>query len=573
MKQRKTFIFFGLLIFLSFPVFSYRTYGPEAEPVIRLTRLYSQKGMVFPVSGYPLTAETLVRLAEELISSGITGEAEEEAELLIESIRKAPGPAQWGVETDIGLEGRLTGDYQWDEYRDFNERFNLFPDMLFMGLFAEKKDLPGFYISFGIKREYQPGNIPSSNLFIASADDPFRMENYFIRAGYLAWQNDFFDIRFGRAPVHYGDSRFSTFLPSVKIPYLDSFEYRVRLGALEMVSYFSTLENRISSEEWEFFTNGGSLEDPRSGKYLLMDDDYWFYFSEDQILDTAADDSLPFGFDQTIILNAMHRFTYTGKKLSLGVTGLVVVARQSNEFALGDIFPVFSWHNGFVGSNNMLLLLDGLWAVYPGVDLYFQAGWDDINATDIFGIPDNGNIPTIGAYLLGVSYESPGQKVPISGTVEIGTTHYLWGNFHGYSGDYNDGIYLARAIYRYMSQQGVQVLPLTSPYGPGAFWVDGEFHFFKNRMLSGEINLSYLSRNTLASLISTSYFADSAVEDGTRVDSFMGAGTLKYSLPSFLGWDTCLYATLSYHHYADKGWPEFQLGFRTSNTTMGALED
>ena len=177
---------------------------------------------------------------------------------------------------------------------------------------------PGLHFSFAVKREYHHGEIPLLNFPDVSKDDPFAMENYFIRTGYLAWQNDAFEIRFGRSPVHYGDPRFSSFLPSDRLPFLDSLEYRYRFGPLEMVGYFATLENRITVEEQDFFHNEngpGSLAIHRdeANNKLYVDQEGWFYSAKGAV-ESLADltsgvtpgERLEGGFGRAISLSSMH---------------------------------------------------------------------------------------------------------------------------------------------------------------------------------------------------------------------------------------------------------------------------
>lgn len=47
--------------------------------------------------------------------------------------------------------------------------------------------------------------------------------------------------------------------------------------------------------------------------------------------------------------------------------------------------------------------------------------------------------------------------------VDLGYTHYLWGNFPGEDG-------LSRAIYRLRARGNTLALPLTAPYGPGTLY-------------------------------------------------------------------------------------------------------
>jgi hypothetical protein len=271
----------------------------------------------------------------------------------------------------------------------------------------------------------------------------------------------------------------------------------------------------------------------------------------------------------------------------------MLAARENNALHLADIFPVFSWHNGHVGGHNFSLLADALWSLVPGLDLYLQAAYDDISAADLLGLPDT-ELPTIDAYLLGLAWETGLASRPLSLTLEAGITHYLWGNFHAYDYALDKGNYLARAVYRYRSQRGVHLLPLTSPYGPGARWLDLRFTLgparadgtggtagtaaraaagvaadaaaagpaaFFNR-LSLELEFSYLDRLEGASLISVDYEADKAVENGPRMRSFSSDLSLAYSWAAGPRSSAALYAGLGVYGVEGQWWPEFRLGGR-----------
>jgi hypothetical protein len=551
-----------ILLFLgSSPLFAFRTYMPEDPPARELRRLYTLEGRAFPVSGYPYSGAQLADLAGVLSEGSDNPAIRESARAVIASLN-LPGKdeAVRGRTMDAGVETNIHDAYRWDPARAFHDRFVEFPEMFTLALFAEREGYPGLHISAGIEREYAHGDVPESNLFFASADDPFKIETYFIKTGYLAWENDVFSVRFGRSPVHYGDGRFSSFLPSDRLPFLDALEYRYKIGPVRMVSYFGTLENRMSAEEEAFFTGNISNNDyltiDGSESDLVLGEDGWFY-------DTTAgpDNKLAGGFGRTIILSSMHRFVWELPKASFGVTAQMLIAREQNALQLADIFPVFSWHNGSVGSNNMLLLVDGLWSVAPGLDLYGQAGWDDINATDFIGIPDKGTIPTIGAYLLGLAWEGSLPQ-PVSASLEAGTTHYLWGNFYAWSDSVKDGIYFARSIYRYRTQKGIYSMPLTSPYGPGTSWIDGSISLGDGKGLSSELFASWLNRNTAASLISTDYMADDAIKNGDRVNSWASSLTGRYGFSIGESWQSSAYARLWYYNYDGFGWPEVELGIR-----------
>ncbi len=559
-------------------LFAFRTYGTDSPQVVELQRLYTLDGRAFPISGFPLSGEDLRKLTVTISRDSDDPALREKARQILNSLElPKEGEAIYGQGFDAGFEANVHDSYAWDPYRAFYNEFVDYPAMLDYSLFAEQKSSSGYSgmeISAFVQREYEDGNMPEVNLISGTSDDPIKMENYFISSGYFAWEGDHLSLRLGRSPVHYGDSRFSSFLPSDRLPFLDAFEYRYKVGPLRMVSYFGTLENRESEEEAAFFAGKG-LEIDGTDDYLTVDEDgnlVWDYADQG-----TADEVLDAAFARTIILNSMHRFVLELPKFSFGVTAHLLIARENNALHIADIFPVFSWHNGSVGSNNMSLLFDGLWNVTPGLDLYAQAGWDDINATDLIGIPDKGSIPTIGAYLLGADWEGnlnlSEKTLPIGLITEVGTTHYLWGNFYAWSEKRKDGIYFARAIYRYRTQSGVHAIPLTSPYGPGATWIEGTLKVGGKQGLSSELFFSYLDHNELASLISTNYYSSDEIEDADHVQSIASALTFRYGFPVGKRWESSLYTSLCYYNYDGFSWPELVFGCRIRGSLISSFMD
>lgn len=409
---------------------------------------------------------------------------------------------------------------------DFYNRFVEFPDMAQLALFAGAQGQSGLSISAGVKREYNEGTVPDLNLFIRTSDDPAKIENYLIRTGYLAWRSDRFEAWLGRAPVHYGDARFSTFLPSERLPWLDAFTYRYRLGPLSMTSYFGTIDNRMSEDEQVIFLdNSGEIAaDAGTVGFLAADPNI---VGRENVL-TLDVNPTGYAFGETVILNSMHRFVLGWEKMCLGITAAMITARENNALVIGDIFPVFSWHNALVGHHNMHLVFDLAYAVRPGLGFYGQAAWDDINASDFSSIPDS-SIPTIGAYLAGLVYQpewwgliggtAGGRITPgLTLKAEIGRTHYLWGNYYAYHE--GKGSYLSRAIYRYKGQKGQYWLPLTSPYGPGTWWVEGEGNFDARPDLSFTSGFTFLRFNPEVNLFTTPYVRDDEIDDREYDTSF-----------------------------------------------------
>ena len=556
-----------LLFFIILSVASFSLYMPDDPEVAELVLLYTRAGYVFPDASYPLSSADLVSYASRLRNKSEKREIRDHLKIYIESLNFEKGRVVTNNSYSLKTAAFLNGntyipdtdiDLEHTRYpNDFNNRFVEFPDMGCFGLSAGVQGESGIYISAGLKREYHPETVADTNLFISTSSDPAKFENYFVRKGYLAWKTGNFEFRFGRTPVHYGDARFSTFLPSDKLPWLDTFTYRYEVGPLTMTSYFGTIDSRITDDEKLIFIDGGTSLLTDEGLVITFDN------SDPNREPVLWIDGAPseFAFRDTLILNSMHRFVLGWEKLRLGFTSSIVVARENNAIQIGDVFPVFSWHNALLGSNNLNLVFDAGYTPLPGLALYGQAAWDDINASDIIGIPD-GSVPTIGAYLFGVSW-LPGwmSDLNLSTKMEIGTTHYLWGNYYAY--DSWKGSYLSRAIYRYQTQAGYSWMPLTSPYGPGTWWVEGETEI----KLSGNIDLTagftYLRFNSDVNLFTTPYQYNPDLEN-------FNSGSFSVYLESGYTYSLSDNSNLKFnlipvwYSYKGHGWPELEISVELS---------
>ena len=563
---RKILIYFFFLSLSTIPLFPFSLYMPDDPEVKELVSLYTRAGLAFPDASFPLSLADLYDYASRLEDITIKLDILDRAEDYKGSLDYKKGRAvinnKYSLNTTAFINGNIyipvvNSNLEHTRYpNDFYNRFVEFPDIGYLGLSAGVQGESGLYFLVGLKKEYNPGIVPDTNLFVSTSSDPGKFENYFVRRGYLAWKTDNFEFRLGRTPVHYGDAMFSTFLPSDKLPWLDTFTYRYKVGPLTMTSYFGTIDSRITDDERMIFINDllgvdsedGAVtffEDPNNGQInLLMDGNHTDYY-----------------FENTLILNSMHRFVLGWQKLRLGFTSSIVVARENNAIQIGDIFPVFSWHNAVLGSNNMNLVFDAGYVPLSGLALYGQAAWDDINASDIFGIPD-GSVPTIGAYLLGVSYV-PGwiSKLDLSMKMEVGTTHYLWGNYYAY--DSWKGSYLSRAIYRYHSQKGYFWMPLTSPYGPGTWWIGGEAYLKIPDNIDFTLGFTYLKFNSDVNLITTPYFYNPDLEEFNST-SFTVYLESKYTYSLNKSNDLQFSIIPGWYSFKGHMWPEVEISLELS---------
>ena len=563
MKIRSLLLLISLAFGAALPAAAYTLYMPDEPEVQSLVRLYSQAGRVFPDASFPLSKADLDEYAARLLDAELDKQKALTPRLIadvrtyrrnldfqsgrefmsVDSALEMSGllhSKPWPEEPEVQRAGdTISGAPAYDgpgtagandltRYpNDLHTRFVDFPDMLQLALAAGVQGHSGMHISAGIRREYRPDALPASNLYFIDSEKDALIENYMIRTGYLAWRGEHFEARFGRAPAHYGDSRFSTFLPGQNLPWLDTFTYRYHIGPLTMTSYFGTLENRVSDDEAALFGIG---DGGAAGGAYTFDTDRTIGFDDagQLVLNPKAvlpEDSEPLdmAFSETTILTSMHRFIFSWPKLRLGISAHSLVARERNALVMGDIFPIFSWHNGFVGHHNMHFVGEAAYTPVPGLALYGQAAWDDINASELIGIPDS-SLPNIGAYLGGLAWQGSfpfGTDHPaadLSAKLEVGRTHYLWGSYYSYHPE--KGGYFERAIYRYKAKEGVYWMPLTSPYGPGVVWVDAQTDVRLPSGLELALGGKYLSINSAADLLALTYERNDALEDAPRIHSY-----------------------------------------------------
>ena len=322
----------------------------------------------------------------------------------------------------------------------------------------------------------------STNVPLPAGGNPFPFENNNVNTGYVALPGRHAELVFGRQQVHIGPAPESSLMVSSRVPYLDAARLSLSLGRLRMTSLVSTLENRASEAE------------KQAG-------------IPSRLTTAVYEEASPYGFGTTTILYNVHYFEYAWERLRLGIGGQMILARPWNPLNLGDYFPVFSWHNADLAFDNLSLILDGSYAMRPGLGLYAQLGWDDING-ETFGVQDS-DIPTIFGGILGLAYSGEKANGRLGALGEAGYTHYLWGSYY-------DSLALSRAVYRQETDDGPRSMPLTSPYGPGVIWAMGELDFAWNTGLA--LGGGYLLRaeNTEADLYTNRYEAAKRLRNAPR---------------------------------------------------------
>lgn len=317
------------------------------------------------------------------------------------------------------------------------------------------------------------------------------MSGAFISRGAVYWKSPACDFALGRDSVDYGGFLYGSLLPSARLPYLDNARARLKLGAFKADWMFATIQ---AVKSWD-----GIDVDPNAAND-----------SATQLSVFSTEGS--YGFESwgnpTTIVEVMNRYSWKLGDFLIGVTDHAMISRRNNQFSLCDIFPITSRHQTSVGETNNSLVLDASWEPLSGLDFAAQFGLDDINGNDI-GISDTGS-PTIPALVGGARYRGETALGSLSVQGEAGYTHYLWGNYSATQVEPSAVVVdtLARMQYRYLASDGSAILlPLTSPYGPGALWckAGGSLALGATGFSLGA-DFLYLAKNSLANLITTEVY-------------------------------------------------------------------
>ncbi len=431
---------------LSQPVAAEPLFQRENPIVWELRRLYQHAGYTAPIDSYPVSRGNLLFHANRLLERTNNPDIAARTTTLIEELQLPKDRLR--LSADMQVHGKVDSRSPADNLPgDYARTYYANPPWLTTHVYLEMPDT--FAISVRDERQRRFRDIDHINA-------PISTENNSIREGFVSTHLGPVDITFGRQNIEIGPSPFSSFGVSPDVPFLDALKVDGQMGPLSMTYFASTLENRQSY-----------------GDPPITNENTDFY-----------------NYDRNTILFNLHYFSYSFGRWRVGIGSHIIIAREMNEFHMADFFPAANWHNQNLVPNNHALFSDVSWILRPGLELYGIMGLDDINGNTI-GINDDEDIPTIYAFSLGAAGSRRSSFGVIDTAVEIGTTHYLWGNF-------DEGDELARANYR-MDLSGTNgSMPLTGRYGPGVLWLNAAVGVQATRHLAVDWQLEVVSRNTLA---------------------------------------------------------------------------
>ncbi|MFZ4616384.1 MAG: hypothetical protein ACOYM2_09355 [Rectinemataceae bacterium] len=340
---------------------------------------------------------------------------------------------------------------------------------------------------------YLVDNLPP----LGGAGNPIMAENGLLSRGIVAWRSPNLDFTLGRDGIDYSGGLLGSLLPSPRIPYFDGFHLETRIGQLGMQWIVASIRARKAYAGLDVDPNaGGNTSSPS----------YPDYGWEDSATGSP-----------TLILETFHRFSWDFGGFVLGGSGHALYSRRNNRIEFIDILPVVSWHQTQLLETNMSLVFDGRWTPQPGLAAAFHLGFDDANS-GLVGIRDSEAV-TITAMVGGIEWKPPESAFSLYG--EAGYTHVLWGNFDGSTASIPYVNTLSRAIYRYPIDSGAILLPLTSPYGPGARW--GRLVASLDRGLFGfqtGVDFLFLLKTESANLVTTPYFTGISATEASQAVSF-----------------------------------------------------
>lgn len=289
----------------------------------------------------------------------------------------------------------------------------------------------------------------------------FPLESHFLTKGWLWYNFEPLEVQIGRDKIHWGPLNHSL-LVSDALPFFDMVRGSLEAGPWALEWIISTPETRLT---------GGTKP-----------------------------------VTTPLVMN-LHRFEFRQPTWRIAASELYLVSRTGGVLTLADVFPVMVEHQADMAPNNNCLVLDGEWVPAPGFRLMGQWGIDEVDA-QLFGIPDD-PIPTIWAAQVGAEWQGDvdGDSVTIHG--EAGYTHYLWGN-------YSDEVTKAR--YLLVQYKRTEILPLSSPYGPGTAWLNLDLRWARGALTMTAAIEAFTTKDGVS--FDLPYETNTALEGlGTTIDT------------------------------------------------------
>ena len=336
----------------------------------------------------------------------------------------------------------------------------------------------------------------ADNLPGSGEGEPLAIDNFFISRGLLSYSRGDSFLALGRDKPAYDGILYGSLLPGRRLPYLDSLRARARMGSFAIDWMGATIQ---ALRNWECAAYSDASYDvaPNEGAAGAY---YGF--------ETDAEPST--------IVEVLTRFSWERGSFIFGITDHAMLARRNNRFYLTDFLPVSSRHQTAVAQTNNSMVLDLTFRPFEGLAIRGEAGFDDISA-EIFGVSDTSS-PTIDAYVLGAEYRGGDAAGTVDAALELGYTQYPWGNYDGTEIQPNDVNPFLRFQYRYLIDSGdAMLLPLSSPYGPGALWLSASGGYeFRGTGLRLGLELFLLSKNEEANLVSTEVLGNTSTAGAPR---------------------------------------------------------
>jgi hypothetical protein len=311
------------------------------------------------------------------------------------------------------IAGRLGANPYWDQSLFLLDRKKDLGNWL---LHVEEPEHWGLALESDLYANKAERTWRSTNLIVPEAEtgNIFPAERHFVTAGWLWYDFHPLQVELGRDRLHWGPLDHSLIV-SDSLPFFDMVRASLEVPHWSLEWVVATPETRT----------GGTSTDVTVMKVMNL-----------------------------------HRIEYKADTWRLAFSENYIVAR-SGPIVWADLFPVMVEHQADINPNNEIIYAEGEWVPAPHWRLMAQFGLDDVEAKT-FGMPDD-DTPTIPSFQLGGEYRGTWGRGDLALHVEGGHTHYLWGNFQTPE---------ARAEYVLVQNDQADVVPLTSPYGPGATWVD-----------------------------------------------------------------------------------------------------